>query len=494
MKRILFALTAISLIAFSAGTTVAAPTLEQRMKLLEQTLQDLLSRDAAKDREIQRLRRALKANGGGHRVTTTKGSGGHGHGHKGHGGHKGHDDHKDHAGHTDEKEDKAVYSTTIQGRRAALDWIGVAFNAAAGYSSEPSAVSQNLQAGGHDPKATGFRLQSADFSMIGSVERAFDAELHIAFVINQLTGGTGVELEEAFMRTNSLPYGFDIEAGQMFTEFGVLNPQHLHDWAWIDQPVVNSRMFGGDGARQTGVRIGWKTPMVGPWYAHLHVGAQNPTGETMKSFLGSDEALSERARRKGNVNGIDDLVYLTRFDNRLELGKAKVRAGFSGLFGPNATGPSGNTQIYGADLTVNYPIAKMWDLRWTNEFMYRRYRAQRDVAGGTGTDTLIDHGLYSQIALEYGNKYWLGFRYERATGSGDEPARDGSADLDQRQRFSPILGWRFAPRAHLRFQYNYDKADHLNAIDTKEDTTAHAFWVGLGWTFGAGEQHHDHGH
>ena len=214
----------------------------------------------------------------------------------------------------------------------------------------------------------------------------------------------------------------------------------------------------------------------------------------MKSFLGSDEALSERARRKGNVNGIDDLVYLTRWDNRLDFGKTKVRAGFSGLFGPNATGPSGNTQIYGADLTVKQKLSKMWDARWTNEFMYRRYRAQRDVAGGTGADTLVDHGLYTQIALEYDNKYWVGFRYERATGSGDEPARDGNADLDQRQRYSPILGWRFAPGAQFRMQYNYEKADHLNAIDTKDNTQAHAFWFGLDWTFGAGNAHAGHDH
>ena len=125
---------------------------------------------------------------------------------------------------------------------------------AGGYSSEPSAISQNLTAGGHDPKASGFRLQAADFAMMGSVERAFDAELHMAFHIGQLTGATIVDLEEAFMRTNSLPYGLDLEAGHMFTEFGVHNPKHLHDWEWIDQPVIMSRMFGPDGMRQTGLR------------------------------------------------------------------------------------------------------------------------------------------------------------------------------------------------------------------------------------------------
>ena len=375
----------------------------------------------------------------------------------------------------------------------ALDYLGLSVNMAGGYSSEPSAISQNLTAGGHDPKASGFRLQAADFAMMGSVERAFDAELHMAFHIGQLTGATIVDLEEAFMRTNSLPYGLDIEAGHMFTEFGVHNPKHLHDWEWIDQPVIMSRMFGPDGMRQTGLRAGWETPKVGLWNAHFHVGAQNPTGETMKSFLNNDETLSDRTRNKGNVNGLDDLVYLTRWDNRFDFGQTKVRAGFSGVYGPNATGQSANTQIYGADLTVKRELTKQWDLRWTNELMYRRFQAAFDEAGGFEADNLIDHGFYSQVVLEFNNTYWAGLRYERATGSGDEDTRDSNSDLDQRQRYSPIVGWRFAPNGQLRLQYNYDKADHLNEVDTKDDPSAHAFWFGLDWTFGAGSKgHHDH--
>ena len=48
----------------------------------------------------------------------------------------------------------------------------------------------------------------------------------------------------------------------------------------------------------------------------------------MKSFLNNDETLSDRTRNKGNVNGLDDLVYLTRWDNKFDFGNTKVRAGF----------------------------------------------------------------------------------------------------------------------------------------------------------------------
>ena len=127
--------------------------------------------------------------------------------------------------------------------------------------------------------------------------------------------------------------------------------------------------------------------------------------------------------------------------------------------------------------------------------MYRRFQAAFDEAGGFEADNLIDHGFYTQVALEFNDTYWAGLRYERATGSGDEDTRDSNSDLDQRQRYSPIIGWRFAPSGQLRLQYNYDKADHLNEVDTKDDPSAHAFWFGLDWSFGAGSKvghHHDH--
>ena len=72
--------------------------------------------------------------------------------------------------------------------------------------------------------------------------------------------------------------------------------------------------------------------------------------------------------------------------------------------------------------------------------MYRTYKAQNDLVGDTPSDTLVDHGFYSQVALDYADKYWIGFRYERANGSGDEPAREASSDLDLRQRFFAYRG------------------------------------------------------
>src|SRR5690606_23906378 len=83
---------------------------------------------------------------------------------------------------------------------------------------------------------------------VGALDPYFDAQANVALFLDT-EGETQVELEEALLRTQS-PAGVpELKAGHYFTEFGAFNPQHLHDWDWLDQPIVATRMFGPDGMR-----------------------------------------------------------------------------------------------------------------------------------------------------------------------------------------------------------------------------------------------------
>lgn len=156
----------------------------------------------------------------------------------------------------------------------------------AGGSSERDASLSTLQGGAHDPTQRGFTLGQAEISLSGAVDPFFTGEAHLLTSVNPSSGETTFEIEEAFLTSSALPYGLQLEAGHMLTEFGILNAQHPHAWDWIDQPVVHSRMFGGDGLRQTGVRASWIAPT--PWFSEFHFGVQNATGATMASFLGGE--------------------------------------------------------------------------------------------------------------------------------------------------------------------------------------------------------------
>lgn len=90
--------------------------------------------------------------------------------------------------------------------------------------------------------------------------------------------------------------------------------------------MIHSRLFGGDGIRQVGFRLGWLTEL--PWYSEFHFGAQNADGPNMVSFLGSrhehgahgehehdEEAIGGRPVVIRDVSRLDDLVWLARWYN-----------------------------------------------------------------------------------------------------------------------------------------------------------------------------------
>ena len=407
----------------------------------------------------------------------------------------------------------------------------------AGGSSERDAAISTLQGGGHDPKQRGFTLGQAEFSLSGAVDPYFTGEAHILTSVNPSTGETALELEEAFLTSSALPYSLQLEVGHFLTEFGLINPQHPHFWDWIDQPVVNSRMFGGDGMRQAGFRASWLPPT--PWFSEFHFGMQNAGGVTMASFLGGelahahgggdehghageDEQADEQADEHDHggedehadeqaggiqgdgiagrpiiaqdVRGFGDFLYLTRWENSFNFTDDVTAVfGLSGLYGPNSTGRDADTWLYGLDMKWRWQPAGNFGypfLTWQTEIMKRDYRAARytqeaedgDFASLPGR-TLKDWGLYSQLLYGFQTRWAAGLRYEYAGGSGHSiGGRKNDPFRDDRHRLSPLLVWRPSEFSRIRLQYNYDMASHL-----KDD--AHTIWLGFEWMYGAHAAH-----
>jgi hypothetical protein len=396
----------------------------------------------------------------------------------------------------------SLLSTQVGGATLRLIDLSADILIGAGGSTRSNEEIELLQGGGHDPRRNGFTLQALELSMLGAIDPYFTGEAHVVFFIDA-EGETKVELEEAFLTTQSLPYGLQIESGFFFTEFGLINPAHPHAWDWVDQPVVLSRFFGEDGMRQAGMRVGWLTPL--PWFSEFHVGVQNPNGETMVSFLANDEVFEERATAgrpftDRDVDGPEDLVYLLRWVNSWELGRGvTTKFGLSSLFGPNPTGSDARTLIYGADLKLTWRPARNYRgwpfLRWQTEFLHRDY----EVASFMGTfeeeedseevsfskNTLNDWGLYTQLLYGFTHRWAAGLRFEYATGSGTSVGgRQNDPFRDDRFRFSPLLTWYASEFARLRLQYNLDDADHLDGSGM-----AHSVWLVLEGFLGAHPAH-----
>ena len=403
----------------------------------------------------------------------------------------------------------------------------------AGGSSQRDAAISTLQGGGHDPKQRGFTLGQAEISLAGAIDPYFTGEAHVLTAVNPSTGETAVELEEAFLTSSALPYGLQLEVGHFLTEFGQINPQHPHAWDWIDQPVVNSRMFGGDGMRQAGFRASWLPPT--PWFSEFHFGMQNANGVTMASFLGGelahshgdghdehmDEEEDDHAEGEDNhaeeeddhaegsqgngiagrpivaqdVRGFGDFVYLARWKNSFDLTDELTGVfGLSGLSGPNATGRDANTWLYGLDMKWRWRPTGNFNgypfLTWQTEIMKRDYHAARYTQAADDGDldslpgrTFKDWGLYTQLLYGFQTNWAAGLRYEYAGGSGrSSGGRQNDPFRDDRHRVSPLLVWQPSEFSRIRLQYNYDTASHL-----KND--AHTIWLGFEWLYGAHAAH-----
>ncbi len=359
-----------------------------------------------------------------------------------------------------------------------------------------------LQGGHHDPRKRGFTFQGLELGMQGSIDPYLSLQAALHYTIDAATNESHFEMIEAFLTSSQLPGGLHekgvhIEAGQMLTEFGRHNPTHLHERSWMDQPVINTRIFGQNGMRGMGLRIGMSDPTT--WLSGLHLGIQDASGENMMSFNSSEdgETIGEIAAVNNEVKSLEDFVYLLRLEKEIDSFTKETHwtLGASGLCGPNATGDGGRTIVLGADITMKWVPKENeqgWPfLIWQTEIMRRRFMLGDGEGDGTGgafqvgdgglspDDTLMDWGLYSQVLWGYKEDLAVGLRYEFASGGSGPLDRSANPFRDDRQRISPVWIWTPTEQTRFRLQYNYDLADHL------EESQAHSIWVGMEIHFGA---------
>lgn len=367
--------------------------------------------------------------------------------------------------------------------------VDLSFDAtvAAGWSSARDEVIRELNAGHHDPKRRGFTLQNLEITGSGAVDPYFNGEIHVILTIDP-DGETEVELEEAFLTTTCLPWGFQVKAGQMFEAFGRQNAQHPHAWQFVDQPVVMSRFLGGDGLRSQGVEASWLAPT--PWYLLATAGVYNANGETAHSFINDEESPFYVNAEGREVRTARDLQYLARIGSSLDFGDTVTAAfGASWAHGPNSTGSRADTDLFGADLYVRWkPLQneRGWPfLQLQAEWMGRAFEQVTgfdDDGNRYEHEVFWDWGYYVQGVWGFLPGWTAGARWEQAHG---ERAHDEPDDFrfDPRYRIAAALTFYPTEFSRIRLQYNYD---HGRAIRSNHGTLRdeHSVWLQVEFLLG----------
>jgi hypothetical protein len=339
-----------------------------------------------------------------------------------------------------------------------------------------------LQLGGHDPTQRGFTVQNVETVFEGAVDPFFRGQANVVMLVDA-AGETVVELEEAYLTSTSFPAGLQLKAGQFLTEFGRLNPSHPHGWDFVDQPLVNGRMFGPDGLRSVGARLSWLLPTN--FYSEAMVSVQNGHGETLSSF-GSvpGETLFGHDIQARDVSTFSDLLIVPRYTASFDLSDTQtLLVGASAAFGPNGTGPEGRTRIYGVDGFWKWKPTNAFRgfpfLKLQGELMRRDVEADASTGGLLPRESFADWGGYVQASWGFKPGYVAGLRLDRV---GGDQAATPDPELAGRWRISPAFTWFPTEFSKLRLQYNFDRSNDFRGDEQ-------SLWVQVEFLLGAHAAH-----
>ena len=297
----------------------------------------------------------------------------------------------------------------------------------------------------------GFSLQEAEIQFTADVDPYLRAAALLA--ISQEDGGTEyvAEPEEIYLETIQLP-GFTIRAGKFKLALGKQNQLHSHALPFIDGPLINDILLGGEGLNESGVSVSYLIPAG--WYSEIQ----------LQAFSLSNEELFN-SQRSGDMGGLLHLKNLWDLSDSLTF-----ELGLSGATGKNEFDE--NSSIYGADLTFKWrPVegGKYQAVVWSTEYLTADRKGRLDATSGASLEEL--GGVATWLQYQFSQRWWIQARHE-AIGV---PRPDA---IPSQERQSALLGFFPSEFSGIRFQYDRDKVvgaatDHTFSLQYNVSIGAH---------------------
>jgi hypothetical protein len=218
----------------------------------------------------------------------------------------------------------------------------------------------------------------------------------------------GLEVDEAYLATTSLPANLAIKAGSFRSQVGRNNTQHLHMQSFTRRPLMTPLLFGPDGLRGPGAQVSVRLPL--PWFATLFgeafsIGA--PEDQTRLATFGGGARLTP-----------SNLTYTAVLEQRWALGDSiSIQLGANFATGrvfdcmqlvpcsaSVAAGP--RSFLYGGDLYFSWKppgqTQTLSGLQWTTEWF------ARSITGGGPTEG----AGYTEPVLQIAQRLYVGARFD----------------------------------------------------------------------------------
>src|SRR5437764_7151854 len=134
----------------------------------------------------------------------------------------------------------------------AISLGGAGGSAAKALNPDISAIGDFIAVAGHNPvqPSPSLEMHESELGFQAIIDPYARGDFFLSF------GEEGVNLEEGFITFTALPKGFTARVGKMRAAFGKVNTMHNHVLPWVDRPLVNTNLVGGeDGIDDAGVSI-----------------------------------------------------------------------------------------------------------------------------------------------------------------------------------------------------------------------------------------------
>lgn len=330
----------------------------------------------------------------------------------------------------------------------------------------------------HGDAEQGFNFRGAEIALSASVNSYFDATALLA-----VDSDGGVDLEEAWFQTRSLPYGLKVKAGKFLSDIGYANSQHPHGWDFTDQNLAYLNLLGDHGLRDTGVQVTW----LPDWGYYTLFGLEVFQGEQEKlgalAEVGEDlEAELDAAGLATGDLGLKDeqdgprlytafIKYAPDlgYDHALQLGAWGGRADqHQEIHGAPEDGNlhtlEGDAWMWGLDAVYKHEgggAHGQGDFKLQGEYLWQRkdldlqfHQAGRPLAERRFTED----GFYLQGLYGFAPRWQAGLRYDRIGLTNKlESGGDTLRDWDGSDRWTLALTW--TPTEYSRLRLQYARAD-----------------------------------
>lgn len=254
-------------------------------------------------------------------------------------------------------------------------------------------------------------LKETELSFKATVDPYVRADFYVSLSRDPVTGAYGVEVEEGYLTTLSLPAQLQLKVGKFKQSVGRLNTIHPHALPFIDTPNAYENYFGEEGLNDEGASLSWLLPNT-KFYQELIV----------EATAGFTEAPSFERSSKNRF------IYLAHLKNFFTMGEnSTIELGLTGISGPNSYNDI--TNIGAADITYKWKPVKFntyHSFTWQSEIFYGHISQP-------GSPAFKSFGLYSYAQYQVAKRWFLTGRYDYAQMPENNSSRQNAGSL--------VMGW-----------------------------------------------------